>query len=168
MSQILIISDTHYLRKNDLVSFLEKFQDIVAVIHCGDIYLGYEPHEFDSLIPFYICRGNNDFANIPRIENFEIDGIRFTITHGHIHNFAYNPLSLQALLEDYPADVICFGHTHIPYLHEEDDLIIMNPGSLSLSRTYPRQNTYALFDTLTKNISFYDVKTQEKITIEND
>ena len=28
-----------------------------------------------------------------------------------------------------------YGHTHVPYLDEEDDVTILNPGSL----TYPRQ-----------------------------
>lgn len=162
MSQILIISDTHYLRKNDLNKFFKQFPHIHHIIHCGDIYMTYEVHDFPQMI---ICKGNNDFVDIPRICHFTIDNIRFTITHGNLRNYAYNPLLLKELLEDYPADVICFGHSHIPYLHIEEDLMIINPGSLSLSRSYPRINTYAIFDTTTKQVQFYNVKNNEIIDI---
>lgn len=33
------------------------------------------------------------------------------------------------------ADIIIFGHTHVPYLEIGRDMAVMNPGSL----TYPRQ-----------------------------
>lgn len=163
MSQILIISDSHYLRKNELQKFFNQFPNIHHVIHCGDIYLGYKPSDFDNL---YICRGNNDFADIPRIVHFEIDHVRFTITHGHINDYAYHPISLKNLLDEYPSDIICFGHTHVPYYHQEDHLIILNPGSLSLGRTYPRMNTYVIFDTETLETHFYNAKNNEEIHIQ--
>lgn len=166
MSQILIISDSHYLRKHDLISFIDQFQDIEAVIHCGDIYLGYEPGEINK-VPFYICRGNNDFANLPRILNFEIKNVRFTIIHGHINSYAYQPTHLKDLLEEYPADVICFGHTHVPYFYQDKDIMILNPGSLSLGRSYPRRNTYILFDTETMTPHFYDIENNQEIVVEN-
>lgn len=162
MSQILIISDSHYLRKNELEAFFSHFTDCQAIIHCGDIYVGFEQNDFPNL---YICKGNNDFANLPRILNITIDNIRFTMTHGNINHYAYSPESLVELLDEYPADVICFGHTHVPYLHKENNYMIINPGSLSLGRMYPRKNTYALFDTQTKDVRFYDAKTNEEITI---
>ena len=164
MSQILIISDSHYLRKNELHQFFKQFPHCSTIIHCGDIYPGYQPDEFDN---FYICKGNNDYVNLPRILSFTIDHVRFTITHVHIKNYAYQPDSLLELLNDYPADVICFGHTHIPYFQKTKDCIIINPGSLALGRSYPRQNTYALFDTETKDIHFYDMKTKDEIILEN-
>ena len=51
MSQILIISDSHYLRKNELHQFFKQFPHCSTIIHCGDIYPGYQPDEFDN---FYI------------------------------------------------------------------------------------------------------------------
>lgn len=164
MSQILIISDSHYLRKNELNKFFKQFANIHHIIHCGDIYIGYKPSDFENL---YICRGNNDFVDIPRFLHFEIDGVRFIITHGHLNNYAYHPLSLKELLDEYPSDVICFGHTHVPYCHKEDHLIIINPGSLSLGRNYPRINTYAILDTETLETHFYNVKTHEEIFVNN-
>lgn len=162
MSKILIISDSHFLRKTELLKFTNQFQDIQAIIHCGDIYLGYEPNDIERL---YICKGNNDFADIPYIRHFTIDGITFTITHGNTNHFAFYPESLKILLEDFPADVICFGHSHIPYFYQDQDVMIINPGSLTLGRSYPRINTYAIFDTHDKTVQFYNAKNNESIDI---
>lgn len=165
MSQILIISDTHFLRKNEIQAFLKQFNNIVATIHCGDIYVNYEADDFQN---FYICRGNNDFADIPKIQNFTVDNLRFTTIHGNQNYYAYEPLELKELLEEYPADIICFGHSHVPYLHKEKGLIIINPGSLALARTYPRVNTYAILETQTQEIHFYNAKTNEEVIIKSE
>lgn len=167
MSQILIISDPHYMRKEQLLQFFHQFDHIDAIIHCGDIYLGFQPNDFKCDIPFYICRGNNDFGHLDNACLFEIDGLKFYITHGHIQNYAYNPISIK---EDLPesVDVICFGHTHVPYLHQDNHITIINPGSLALGRTYPRHNTYVLFDTTSKDVHFYDIKTNEEIKINKE
>lgn len=165
MSQILLISDTHFLKKQELLHFINQFDNISNIIHCGDIYLGYKPGDIPHM---YICKGNNDFADIPSIAHFTIDGVSFVITHGHKHYFSYKPLTLKNLLYDYPADIICFGHTHVPYYYEDKDVKIVNPGSLTLSRTYPKLNTYAIIDTTTRQITFYDMKTHQEIHIEKE
>ena len=59
-----------------------------------------------------------------------IDGVRFYLTHGHQHHVKQ---TLSQLLRDARAEgaqVALYGHTHIPYLHrEEDGLLVMNPGA---------------------------------------
>ena len=165
MGRILIISDSHYLKKEALIDFIQQFDQLEGVIHCGDIYFNYQ----DGDIPhFYICKGNNDFAQIPSVHHFQLGGLTFTTTHGHQNYFAYQPETLKTLLQDYPADVICFGHSHVPYLYQDEKITIVNPGSIALSRTYPKVNTYALLDTQTKAVHFYSVDTHEKINIKNE
>lgn len=162
MSKVLIISDTHFFRKAQLISYLSNFNDIDHIIHCGDIYVGYKPGDIDNL---HLCKGNNDFAQLPFIDHFEIDNIRFTTTHGHINSYAYKPDTLIELIDEYPSDVICFGHTHVPYIKQADNVLILNPGSLVLSRTSPKVNTYVIYDTQTKKASFHDALTHEIIQI---
>lgn len=160
--KVLIISDTHYLRKNELNKFFKQFSNIHDIIHCGDIYLGFQPNDF---LDMHICKGNNDFADIPRFSYFTIDNIRFLITHGHINDYAYKPQKMKELLKDYPADIICFGHTHVPYYYKDHEIMMINPGSLSLGRSYPRKNTYAIFDTTSLEVHFYDVKNHQEMII---
>lgn len=162
MSQILLISDTHFLSRQDLHAFIHQFPHIHSIIHCGDIYPGYRPGDISGL---YLCKGNNDLTEAPLIAHFTIDQITFTLTHGHINNYAYNPCTLKQLLSQYPADIICFGHTHIPYIHQDEDVTIVNPGSLTLGRSYPRRNTYAIIETQDQTITFYDAQTHEVIKI---
>ncbi len=162
MGRILIISDSHFLRKEALIDFIEQFDDLEGTIHCGDIYFNYQSGDIHN---FYICKGNNDFAPIPPINHFKLAGLTFTTIHGNQNYFAYEPETLKTLLKDYPADVICFGHSHVPYFYQDEDVMILNPGSLSLSRTYPKVNTYALLDPNTKEVTFYDVETHEEVHI---
>ena len=42
------------------------------------------------------------------------------------------------------ADILIFGHTHIPYLEKEEDVILLNPGSLALPKQQPPQATLAV------------------------
>jgi len=43
------------------------------------------------------------------------------------------------------ADVVVFGHTHIPMIQKYDDLLMMNPGSVA----YPRIRNNRSFGMLT-------------------
>lgn len=48
-------------------------------------------------------------------------------THGHIYSKDRHP-ALQ------PGDILLYGHTHVPLCEEEDGLIFMNPGSVSMPK----------------------------------
>ena len=165
MGRVLIISDTHFLRLNEITSFINQFNDLDAILHCGDIYPGFNTKDLKHV---YICKGNNDYAPLPRIAYFMVNETQFMMTHGHLNNFAYNPQSLIDLTKDFPADVICFGHTHKPYFYQDDHLTIINPGSLVLSRTYPKVNTYVIYDTDSRKVVFYDAKTHEEYQVKNE
>ncbi len=54
---------------------------------------------------------------------------RLFLTHGHI----YNEKNLPNLSEN---DVLIHGHTHIPVAKKQNNIFILNPGSISL----PREN----------------------------
>ena len=162
MSKILIISDTHYLRRPDLREFIESF-DTVTTIHCGDIYPGYKSGDITNI---YLCKGNNDYGNIAEMCRFTVDHIKFLTLHGH-KGYAYNPHTLLNFLNEDDYDVICFGHTHVPYYYNDGKTIIINPGSLTLGRVFPRINSYVLFDTETKEVEFYNVKDHSRIEVKN-
>ena len=162
MSKVLIVSDTHYLRRPDLKKFIESF-DVETTIHCGDIYPGFKRGD---IVNIYLCKGNNDYGDIVSECRFEIDGLKFLTTHGH-KGYAYQPKTLLNYLYEDDYDVICFGHTHVPYYYNDGKTIIINPGSLTLGRTFPRLNTYVLFDTETKIPTFYNAKDNSVVNIEN-
>ncbi|MDE6675032.1 MAG: metallophosphoesterase family protein, partial [Acetatifactor sp.] len=43
-------------------------------------------------------------------------------------------------------DIVMFGHTNRPYLDEEEDLITLNPGSLSYPRQDGRRPSYIVME----------------------
>lgn len=155
--KIMILSDSHTMNKSDLLNLL-KANDADYYIHCGDIYMTYNGL---GLSNFYICRGNNDFGNLHDDLSITLDNINFFVTHGHHYDVDYDKDSLVQLAHEKGAEVLCFGHTHQPYIESREGVIVINPGSACYARGAYRNPTYCIFDTDSKKVTFYDVKTLE-------
>ncbi len=157
--KILILSDSHMISRSDLYTF---FNYIKAdhIIHCGDIYPGYQEL---SLPNFSLVKGNNDFSNLPSNLILTIDSLRFFICHGHQHHVNSDLTLLEDLANKNIIDILCFGHTHIPYTNIHQNTIFINPGSLMLPRGRTNIPTYCIFDTVDKKVEYYNFKTFEKV-----
>ena len=134
--KILVVSDTHGHTKN-LERVLEKVGDIDLFIHCGDLEGGEDYIRALVDVPCYMVAGNNDwFSELQREMEISVDDYRIWITHGNNYGASMGP---ERLLEEAAArnvDVVMYGHTHRPLIEYQDNIVIVNPGSLS----YPRQN----------------------------
>ena len=134
--KILVVSDTHGHTKN-LERVLEKVGDIDLFIHCGDLEGGEDYIRALVDVPCYMVAGNNDwFSDLQREMEISVDDYRIWITHGNNYGASMGP---ERLLEEAAArnvDVVMYGHTHRPLIEYQDNIVIVNPGSLS----YPRQN----------------------------
>lgn len=153
--QVMIVSDSHAMDKQTLLSLL-KGHNADYYIHCGDIYMTYEGL---SLPNFYIVRGNNDFNDSPFELTICIGELQFFITHGHRYYVDHNLDGLLARAKEQKANVVCFGHTHRPYIETIDNIVMVNPGSVSFPRGTYRDPTYCILDTTTLTTTFYNVKT---------
>ena len=133
--KILIVSDTHG-RHQALDRALEEAGKIDMFIHLGDVEGGEDYLEAVVECEKHIIRGNNDFfTELPREEEFEIGPYHAFITHGHYY---YVSMDVDTIIEEARsrnADIVMFGHTHKPYIEIDEDVTILNPGSVS----YPRQ-----------------------------
>ena len=135
--RLLILSDSHRYMK-----FMERCAEVFqpdCVIHLGDYYPdGYDLRLLAPNAVFYQVPGNCDEYScdpfLRRILMPTIGGVRFYLTHGHQHSVKQ---TLSLLLRDARAagaQVVLYGHTHIPDLHREaDGLLVMNPGAAGLS-----------------------------------
>lgn len=153
--KVMILSDSHSMPRSDLLTLL-KTQNVDYYIHCGDIYLTYDSLPLNN---FYNCRGNNDNRNIKEELFITIDNLKFWIVHGHRYNVEFNTEGLAYNAKQQNIDVVCFGHTHRPYLQTEDNITYINPGSVTYPRGDYHNPTYCIFDTTTKEVTYYDVKT---------
>ena len=86
---------------------------------------------------------------LPRERYLELGGQRFYLTHavpGDLQR--YLPLEveeniLRQLLKDIEAQIIIWGHTHLPYLRRVGEKLIVNPGSLGQPRDGIAQASWA-------------------------
>lgn len=147
----LVVSDIHgsyyYAKKLEEIIIKENPTKIILL---GDLYYHgprnsltdeYNPMAVSKILNkyknFIICtRGNCDAEVDEMISEFqfeehiliEINGLNFFFSHGHVYNIDKIPPT---------GDIIVYGHFHTGYIKEQDRLIFVNPGSISL----PKDNT---------------------------
>ena len=106
---------------------------------------------------------------LPRECRFILDGISFYMNHTAPHLSVHHYLdenTPRSELADYyqeiEADVIVTGHTHVPYVKNFEDKILVNPGSVGQSRDGDPRASFATFDTATRRFELrkleYDIK----------
>lgn len=133
--RVLIVSDTHR-QNNNYLKVIEKVKPIDLVVHCGDA----EGSEYligeSAGCQMEIVLGNNDFfSDLPREREFQIGKYRVWLTHGHNYYVAMGNETIKREAVARGVDIVMYGHTHKPVVDRDDEVIAINPGSL----TYPRQ-----------------------------
>ena len=128
--RILVISDTH----GDLYTMrrvIDAQPKAEIIVHCGD---GRDQVEYlketcrDKMI--VAVKGNCDLGStLPSTETISICGKKLFITHGHLYNAKATLYNLVCAAKEAGADILLFGHTHIPLSTYEDGLHLLNPGS---------------------------------------
>jgi len=143
--KVLIASDTH--KRNDNYFEIVEMHKPDMVIHCGDVEGSEYAIAEAADCPVHIVLGNNDFfSELPRELELEIAGRKVLVTHGHNY---YVSMGNERLKQDAIArgfDMVFYGHTHRPVVDMDDDIIAVNPGSLSYPRQEDHVPTYAIME----------------------
>ena len=152
--QILVFSDSHGNLTN-FKNILNKYKNTVShVIHLGDYDedVAEIQHSYSSY-NFINIAGNCDYNTVlPTEKTFTLANKTFFITHGHRYSVKNNLVRLTYGAEEKQANICLFGHTHIPVLTFINEVLYMNPGSIS----QPRGNysySYGIIDITNENIS---------------
>jgi putative phosphoesterase len=83
-----------------------------------------------------MVRGNNDHETfLQDAAVFDFCGHRFFMCHGHRYSLYNGTYALVNAARASQADAALFGHTHVPYHKQERDVLLVNPGSVSLPRS---------------------------------
>lgn len=136
MMKILIVSDTHRQNKN-LLRLLEEIENLDVLIHLGDIEGSETTISMAADCRVEMIAGNNDFfSELPGEKMIQLDRFKVMLTHGHRYYIGMGDEMLKAEARAKGADIVMYGHTHRPKLEQTEDLVVLNPGSLS----YPRQD----------------------------
>lgn len=143
MTRVVVLADTHIRRTgarrlpDDAYVHLEQAD---LILHAGDIVVAEVLDELGGFAPVHAVLGNNDaelFGVLPETRSLEIDGVRIAMVHdsgpatgraGRMHH----------LFPD--ADIIVFGHSHIPWDDSGvDGQLLFNPGSPTERRSQPHR-----------------------------
>ena len=144
--KILIVSDTHGKEEN-LDRVLEEIGKLDCLIHLGDVEGQEDYIEAVAECPVHMVSGNNDFfSDLPREEDFWLEDYHVLITHGHYYGVSAGTGRLEDEAREREFDIVMYGHTHIPDLREEEDLTILNPGSISYPRQYGHKPSYIIME----------------------
>ena len=68
------------------------------------------------------------------------------MTHGHYYCVSLGTEMLRKEGLARGVDIVMFGHTHRPYLEQDEEMIVLNPGSLSYPRQPGRQGSYMIME----------------------
>jgi len=116
------------------------------IIHAGDLTGDDYLHGLECIAPTLAVRGNMDgdyqTGRLPDSIEDSIEGWSIGIMHGR-----GSPASVPDFVRSQfnHADLVIFGHSHIPYLENKGKTVYLNPGSLNLPR-HGGTGTFAVID----------------------
>jgi putative phosphoesterase len=132
--RIGLISDTHGVL-HPKVS--EVFANVDHIIHAGDIGGDDVLDALRRIAPVTFVRGNNDDAPGLDVARVTLDGVRFLITHILPRPSKPGKHVVRSLAKE-KADVVVFGHSHLPHDEVVDGIRFFNPASAGPRRfDYP-------------------------------
>ena len=136
-TRILVVGDTHARAWDEVhPAVREAVAEADIAVHCGDIVRMEVVDAFrETAKRAIVVSGNSDppelWKALPTHEIFGVDGVRIGATHPIWGTIEFEP---PALLPDFTkdgertADVICYGHLHIPLVDTVEGVLFVNGG----------------------------------------
>jgi putative phosphoesterase len=141
MLRVGVVSDTHAPRfwKALPPNVAGQLEAVDIILHAGDVCVPSVLDELAAFAPVYVVQGNNDGDDVaawgaPETVELELDGLRIAM----IHDSGPKQGRARRMRARFPhADLVVFGHSHIPWDTEEDGQRLFNPGSPTDKRRQP-------------------------------
>ena len=97
--------------------------------------------------PVEFVSGNNDFFNgLPKDKLINVGKYKVLLTHGHRYGVNFSTSAILETAKKHKADIVMFGHTHVPMIDLTSSIWAINPGSLALPRQNGRIPTFIIMD----------------------
>ncbi len=112
------------------------------ILHAGDLLVEDVLYELEAYAPVRAVKGNVDGwgVRLPETLEFEVGGVPIAM----IHDSGPKKGRRNRMKRRFPeARVVVFGHSHIPWLEDEDGFMLLNPGSPTDRRRRP-DHTFGL------------------------
>jgi putative phosphoesterase len=147
--RVAVLADTHAPRrwKGCPAAVADRLRGADVILHAGDVCTAATLDELAAFAPVHAVLGNNDGPDVaawgaPETLRLELGGL----VVGMIHDSGPatgRPARLRRLFPD--ADLVVFGHSHIPWDETHDGQRSFNPGSPTDRRRQPH-GTLGLLD----------------------
>lgn len=144
----VVVADTH-IRRGSSRTLPGKLYDLLegadVILHAGDVVSQPVLDDLARFAPVHAVLGNNDHelvGALPETLEVELAGVRVAMIHdsGQARG---RERRLRARFPD--ADLVVFGHSHIPWdTHGVDGQIVFNPGSPTERRRQPQHTAGVL------------------------
>ena len=128
--KLIVFSDTH---GSELAceAIYRAETDADVFFHLGDGYAQAEALRMDHPLLALVCvRGNCDFtADDADAKTATFCGKKILFTHGHRFGVKSGMAGLHSEAVRQGADIVLFGHTHVPFHESWNGIEFYNPGS---------------------------------------
>jgi len=127
MKKIVVTSDSHG-KIHNLYNIYKQNKDADMFIHLGDYVSDAEKASRRLGIDVICVKANGDFSSfLPLHKEVLIERNKILAVHGHIERVKFSLTRLSFLAREKQADIVLFGHTHIPLI-ENNGTLFVNPG----------------------------------------
>lgn len=162
--RIGLVSDTHVPTQLRALpqELLDGLRGADLILHAGDLVSLQVLEPLGKIAETLAVRGNMDALEVMRAlsdsREMDLDGVKVALIHGHQQRPAqgrypraqsdYDAPTMEPvyefLLHEFPdADVIVFGHFHIPIVKRWKDKLLINPGAVTGGK---RSRSFAMLD----------------------
>ncbi len=138
--RIGVIADTHGVVHSAIP---DLFRGVDHIVHAGDIGGRHVIDALRAIAPVTAVNGNNDDDTGEEISRFELAGLRVLLTH-ILPRPARPDRRVVESLRKQPADVVIFGHSHLPHDERVGGVWYFNPASAG-PRRFDLPTSAALF-----------------------
>ena len=150
MTTLGVLADSHIpdraSKLNPRVCEIFRQAQVKAILHAGDVSVQRVLDELGQVAPVYAVRGNRDIfylRHLPLSIELNVEGVSIGMAHGHgtFKRYMIDKIQrairgrlveryIQRMLHTFPgADVIVFGHLHLPCNFRIEGKLLFNPGS---------------------------------------
>ncbi len=130
--KICVFSDSHGRAANLVRAVRREEPSLCFFLGDGERDLNVLSREFPSL-PVHAVRGNCDLrSELPRTLCCAVGGVTIFAAHGHLYDVKYDPAlhELSCAAAEQGAQLVLFGHTHIPFQETVSGREYLNPGAI--------------------------------------
>jgi uncharacterized protein len=140
--RVVVLADTHAPRRWRACPprVAEQLRGADLILHAGDVCTAGVLAELAEYAPVAAVLGNNDGPDVARwgaapTAELDLDGLRVAM----LHDAGPKTGRLARMRRGFPAaDLVVFGHSHIPLDESAYGLRIFNPGSPTDRRRQPQ------------------------------